>query len=58
MNDEDGPLNAEKFYSHLFRGGRQPRASDTAEALQLVVTELKARNIPYERWIPFIHMGV
>ncbi|KAJ7815011.1 CHAT domain-containing protein [Mycena leptocephala] len=58
MNDQDGPLVAEVFYSHLFRAGRQPQASDAAEALQLAVRELKARNIPHERWIPFIHMGV
>ncbi|KAJ6522547.1 CHAT domain-containing protein [Mycena vulgaris] len=58
MNDWDGPLVAEKLYSHLFREGRQPQASDTAEALQLAVQELKAQKVPYERWIPFIHMGI
>jgi CHAT domain-containing protein len=58
MNDEDGPLVAEIFYSHLFRDGQQPQADDTAEALQLAVKELKAKNVPYERRIPFIHMGV
>ncbi|KAJ6575681.1 hypothetical protein DFH09DRAFT_1150863, partial [Mycena vulgaris] len=58
MNDWDGPLVAEKIYSHLFREGQQPQTSDTAEALQLAVQELKAQNVPYERWIPFIHMGI
>ncbi|KAJ6575653.1 CHAT domain-containing protein [Mycena vulgaris] len=58
MNDQDGPLVAEKVYSHLFREGRQPQASDTAEALQLAVEELKAQKVPYERWIPLIHMGI
>ncbi|KAJ7754394.1 CHAT domain-containing protein [Mycena maculata] len=58
MNDQDGPLVAEKFYSHLFLDGQQPQTSDTAEALHLAVRELKARGVPYERWIPFIHMGV
>ncbi|KAJ7930712.1 CHAT domain-containing protein [Mycena leptocephala] len=58
MNDEDGPLVAEIFYSHLFRDGQRPQASDTAKALQLAVKGLKARDVPYERWIPFIHMGV
>ncbi|KAJ7709263.1 CHAT domain-containing protein [Mycena metata] len=58
MDDQDGPLIAEVFYSHLFRDGRKPQASDTAEALHLAVKELKKRNVPYERWIPFIHMGV
>ncbi|KAJ7661702.1 CHAT domain-containing protein [Mycena rosella] len=58
MNDQDGPLVSEIVYSHLFRNGRQPRTSDAAEALHLAVKELKKRNVPYERWIPFIHMGV
>ncbi|KAJ6580450.1 CHAT domain-containing protein [Mycena vulgaris] len=58
MNDRDGPLVAEKVYSHLFQEGQQPQASDTAEALQLAVEELKAQKVPYERWIPFIHMGI
>jgi CHAT domain-containing protein len=58
MNDNDGPLVAEIVYSHLFRNGQQAQASDAAEALQLAVNELKKRNVSYERWIPFIHMGV
>ncbi|KAJ7849882.1 CHAT domain-containing protein [Mycena leptocephala] len=58
MNDQDGPLVAEIVYSHLFREGRQPQASEAAEALQLAVEELKAQKVPYERWIPFIHLGV
>ncbi|KAF8207786.1 CHAT domain-containing protein [Mycena galopus ATCC 62051] len=58
MNDQDGPLVAEKFYSHLFRDGRQPQATDTAEALHFAVKELRNQNVPYERWIPFIHMGI
>jgi CHAT domain-containing protein len=58
MNDQDGPTVAETFYKHLFSNGRQPQASDTAEALQIAVKELRAGNVPHERWIPFIHMGV
>ncbi|KAJ6580412.1 CHAT domain-containing protein [Mycena vulgaris] len=57
MNDADGPLVAKLVYSHLFRDGL-PQASDAAEALHLAVTELRARGVPCERWIPFIHMGV
>ncbi|KAJ7725145.1 CHAT domain-containing protein [Mycena maculata] len=58
MNDQDGPVVAEHVYSHLFRDGRQPHASDAAEALQLAVNKLKAQKVPYQRWIPFIHMGI
>ncbi|KAJ7687922.1 CHAT domain-containing protein [Mycena rosella] len=58
INDQDGPQVAEVFYGHLFRDRSQPQASDTAEALHLAVKELKARKVAYERWVPFIHMGV
>ncbi|KAJ7894372.1 CHAT domain-containing protein [Mycena leptocephala] len=59
MNDEDGPTVAEVVYSHLFRAGpRQPHVTETAEALQLAVKELKRRKVPYEQWVPFIHMGI
>ncbi|KAJ7192023.1 CHAT domain-containing protein [Mycena pura] len=58
MNDEDGPIVAEVVYSHLFREGQRPQASDAAQALQIAVKELKKRKVAYERWIPFIHMGV
>ncbi|KAJ7715093.1 CHAT domain-containing protein [Mycena maculata] len=58
MNDQDGPVVAETVYSHIFRDGQQPQASDAAEALQLAVNKLKTQKVPYHRWIPFIHMGV
>jgi CHAT domain-containing protein len=58
MNDADGPTVAEMVYSHLFRDGQQPQASGAAEALQLAVNELKKRKVPYERWLPFIHIGI
>jgi len=58
ISDSDRPLVAEIFYSHLFRNGRTPDASEAAEALQLAVKELKARHVPYERWVPFVHLGV
>ncbi|KAF8155063.1 CHAT domain-containing protein [Mycena galopus ATCC 62051] len=58
MDDKDGPLVAESFYSYLFRDGQRPQATEAAEALHHAVKELKERKVPYERWIPFIHMGV
>ncbi|KAJ7645255.1 CHAT domain-containing protein [Mycena polygramma] len=58
MNDSDGPIVAEIVYSHLFCDGREPQASDAAEALHLAVRELKKKGVPYERWVPFIHMGI
>ncbi|KAJ6582255.1 hypothetical protein B0H19DRAFT_1229295 [Mycena capillaripes] len=56
MNDADGPLVAESVYSQLLKKGRQPQASDVAKALHIAVQKLKAMNVPYERWIPYIHM--
>ncbi|KAJ7202156.1 CHAT domain-containing protein [Mycena pura] len=58
MQDQDGPLVAKAVYSYLFRNGRQPQATDAAEALYLAVKELRERNVSYERWVPFIHMGI
>jgi CHAT domain-containing protein len=58
MNDSDGPTVAEIVYSHLFREGQHPKHTDAAEALQLAVKHLKDKKVPYERWIPFIHMGI
>ncbi|KAJ7816997.1 hypothetical protein B0H13DRAFT_1663017, partial [Mycena leptocephala] len=52
------PTVAEIVYSHLFRIGQQPKHTDAAEALQLAVKELKSRKVPYERWVPFIHIGI
>jgi CHAT domain-containing protein len=58
MDDQDGPTVAETFYSHLFRDGRQPQPTDTAEALQLAIKQLKNNKVPYERWASFIHVGI
>jgi hypothetical protein len=58
IKDQDGPVVADIFYSYLFREGQQPQATDAAEALHFAVEELKAQKVPFERWIPFIHMGV
>ncbi|KAJ7266170.1 CHAT domain-containing protein [Mycena rebaudengoi] len=58
MEDEDGPVVAETVYSHLFGSGHRPRASDAAKALQLAVRRLRDAGVPYERWVPFIHLGI
>jgi CHAT domain-containing protein len=58
MHDPDGPVVAKEFYSQLFQNKRQPSANDAAEALHLAVKELRARGVPYQRWVPFIHMGI
>ncbi|KAJ7262856.1 CHAT domain-containing protein [Mycena rebaudengoi] len=58
MMDEDGPVVAETVYSHLLGSGHWPRASDVAKALQLAVRKLRDAGVPYERWVPFIHLGI
>ncbi|KAJ7277741.1 CHAT domain-containing protein, partial [Mycena rebaudengoi] len=57
MMDEDGPVVAETVYNHLLGSGDRPRASDAAKALQLAVRRLRDAGVPYERWVPFIHLG-
>ncbi|KAJ6569822.1 CHAT domain-containing protein, partial [Mycena vulgaris] len=58
MCDNDGPVVAEVVYGHLFGGDKRPRASDAARALQLAVRDLREAGVPYEHWVPFIHLGV
>ncbi|KAJ7277729.1 CHAT domain-containing protein [Mycena rebaudengoi] len=58
MEDEDGPVVAESVYSHLLGSGNRPRASDAAKALQLAVQRLRDAGVPYDRWVPFIHLGI
>ncbi|KAJ6556868.1 CHAT domain-containing protein [Mycena vulgaris] len=58
MCDEDGPVVAEAVYSHLFAGDKRPQASNAAQALQLAVQNLRKAGVPYERWVPFIHLGI
>ncbi|KAJ7215744.1 CHAT domain-containing protein [Mycena rebaudengoi] len=58
MDDKDGPIVAEAVYSHLLGSGKRPRASEAAKALQLAVRKMQDARVPYERWVPFIHLGI
>ncbi|KAJ7730004.1 CHAT domain-containing protein [Mycena maculata] len=61
MDDEDGPEVARAVYSHLFKKAGTttcPQVTDTAEALRNAVRQLRTQGVPYERWIPFVHIGV
>ncbi|KAJ7263845.1 CHAT domain-containing protein [Mycena rebaudengoi] len=58
MMDEDGPVVAETVYSHLLGSGQRPQASEAAKALQLAVRKMRDAGMPYERWVPFIHLGI
>ncbi|KAJ6483513.1 CHAT domain-containing protein [Mycena vitilis] len=58
MNDADGPMVAEIVYSYLFGHGQRPEAGASARALQLATQRLKDQQVSYERWVPYIHMGL
>ncbi|KAJ7246519.1 CHAT domain-containing protein [Mycena rebaudengoi] len=56
--DDDGPAIVETVYNHLLGSGKRPQASEAAKALQLAVRRMRDAGVPYERWVPFIHLGV
>ncbi|KAF8177479.1 CHAT domain-containing protein [Mycena galopus ATCC 62051] len=66
MNDLDGPKIAEKFYEHLFKNCDPdsnplvlPDLSQAARALHLAVGKLREEpDLPFSRWVPFIHYGL
>ncbi|KAJ7460202.1 CHAT domain-containing protein [Mycena latifolia] len=57
MMDGDGPVVAEAVYARLFGNGRVPQVTDAAEALQAAVRKMREEGVPYERWVPFVHLG-
>ncbi|KAJ6540119.1 CHAT domain-containing protein [Mycena vulgaris] len=58
MRGSDGPAVAETVYKYLFRENTTPKVTDAAKALQLAVRKMRDEGVPYERWVPFIHMGI
>ncbi|KAJ7113625.1 CHAT domain-containing protein [Mycena epipterygia] len=66
MNDLDGPQIADAFYEHLFKNcdassqpSILPDLTRAAEALHVAVLKLRAKpNIPFSRWVPFVHYGL
>ncbi|KIK09675.1 hypothetical protein K443DRAFT_82476 [Laccaria amethystina LaAM-08-1] len=57
MADSDGPLVSKIVYQRLFSEGK-PDVTDSAEALHLAVQSLRKQGVPFQRWMPFIHMGI
>ena len=57
IDDADGPLVSEAFYTHLFHDQRVD-TKDAAVALHLAVKKLRDSNVPFVRWVPFVHLGV
>ncbi|KAJ7090454.1 CHAT domain-containing protein [Mycena epipterygia] len=65
MQDSDGPNIVEAFYEHLFRNSDlnanpplKPDLTGAAEALHIAVLKLRKTNVPFKRWVPFVHYGI
>ncbi|KAJ7478248.1 CHAT domain-containing protein [Mycena latifolia] len=60
MEDSDGPKIADTFYEHLFQGtAGEPDLKHTASALRAAVQKLRmSGNVPFIRWVPFVHFGL
>jgi len=66
ISDADGPKIADTFYEILFKESGSttgmtdrsgPDTTQAARALHLAVAKLRAENVSFVRWVPFIHMG-
>ena len=57
IQDQDGPTVAQAVYSQLVDGG-VPNSMSAAEALHQATLQLQKQGASFERWVPFIHMGV
>jgi hypothetical protein len=47
-----------QFTLTCFANGQEVQVTDTEQALQLAVRNWRDSGISYERWVPFIHIGV
>lgn len=57
IHDQDAPFVTDSFYEHLFSDGEANRAT-AAEALHVAVKKLRESGASFERWVPFIHLGL
>ncbi|KAJ7458956.1 CHAT domain-containing protein [Mycena latifolia] len=58
IKDKDGPGVADSVYSYLFADGMTLKPTDAAKALQLAMRKMRNERVGYERWVPFIHIGI
>ncbi|KAJ7883113.1 hypothetical protein B0H13DRAFT_2047217 [Mycena leptocephala] len=61
MHDEDGPEVVDVFYEHIFKTSPEshPDSTKAAEALHLAVKKLRTeKKASFQRWVPFIHLGL
>ncbi|KDR67542.1 hypothetical protein GALMADRAFT_105794 [Galerina marginata CBS 339.88] len=59
MHDEDGPTISDAFYKEIFHDfeDKSSQIRDSAKALHIAVKKLRAKNVSFSRWVPFVHMG-
>ncbi|PSR79574.1 hypothetical protein PHLCEN_2v6985 [Hermanssonia centrifuga] len=59
MSDNDGPVLAEKFYTHMLRNGFDKMdVCDSAEAVHLATKSMREAGVPLHRWTTFVHVGI
>ncbi|KAG8855045.1 hypothetical protein FRB96_007240 [Tulasnella sp. 330] len=59
MEDEDGPGVAKDTHAWMFRKGPKPvDCRDAAVALSKAVRNLRRKQLPFDRWINFVHYGI
>lgn len=56
INDADGPVVAEAFYTYLFQNP-QVDTRNASIALHFAVKKLRDSNVPLVQWVPFVHLG-
>lgn len=57
IDDMDGPVVTKAIYSAIYRtSGFDGRL--VAAALHRIVSRMRAKGTPFERWVPFISLGL
>ena len=58
ISDELAPGVARDVYGQLFRKGTRPDYREAARALHEAIGRLRDSGTPFEKWLPFIHVGL
>ncbi|KAF9467760.1 CHAT domain-containing protein [Collybia nuda] len=59
MADADGPMVAEVVYQHIFNSQTKTHnVMLAAEGLKIAIEKLQRQGAPFERWMPYIHVGL
>lgn len=58
ISDKLAPDVTKDVYEQLFRDGTIPDYRDAARALHIAVGRLRESRVPFQDWLPFIHVGL